>query len=144
MTSTHSDEECRGPITVERRLSKVCKKLSVTEININMFHRMIKNNVATNDVRSFANNQQYLNRHREKTAALLSKAAMRQKLKDACSTACRLKSEKKQLEKALTNNHGYTKSKVKRVVKKIRKRTSNCRSQHRLKVKKKFEVCRVG
>ena len=52
-----------------------------------MFQRMIKSGVATNEVRNFAHKQQNQNRQASKTALVLSKVAMKQKLKDAFSTA---------------------------------------------------------
>lgn len=50
LTSARSDEMCKDPIPVERRLNRICKKLNVTEVNIGMFHQMLKGGVLTNDV----------------------------------------------------------------------------------------------
>ena len=38
---------------VVRRLKDVCRKLSVTESNVELFSKMTRNTIATNDVRSF-------------------------------------------------------------------------------------------
>ena len=57
VTSTPPKRKCKDPFTVERRLNKVCKKLNITEVNIGLFHRMLRNGVVvTNDVRSFIGN----------------------------------------------------------------------------------------
>ena len=144
MTSAHDDVVMRqDPLPVERRLQKVCKKLSVNKINIGMFHQMVINGVATNDVRKFAHNQQNLNRHRTSTAAIITKTAMRQKLKDAYSTANKLKYEKKMLEKKLSSPEiGYSRSKTKRVVKKVMMRAGYYRNQQKTKIKKKYALCK--
>ena len=49
VTST-PPKRCKDPSVVERRLNKVCKKLNVTEVNIGLFHRMLRSGVVTNDV----------------------------------------------------------------------------------------------
>ena len=85
MTSTPSTSRCKDPVQVERRLNKVCKKLNITEVNIGLFHRMVKNGVVTNDVRSFTVNQQKLKKSISKPSKAMYEAAMKQKLKDACS-----------------------------------------------------------
>ena len=77
MTSTLSEGKCKDPVRVERRLHKVCKKLNGTEVNIGLFHRMIKNGVATNDVRSFTLNQQKLKKSKSKPSSALLKTAMK-------------------------------------------------------------------
>ena len=60
VTSTPPKRRCKDPFMVERRLNKVCRKLNVTEVNIGLFHRMLRSGVVTNDVRSFIGNQQKL------------------------------------------------------------------------------------
>ena len=115
-TSTLSKRECKDPIPVERRLRKVCKKLNVTEVNIGLFHRMIKNGVMTNDVRSFAENQQ-LKSSGSTTSKAVARAAMKRKLTDACSTAGKLRREKKFLRMTLMTECMYSKSKTKREAK---------------------------
>ena len=118
-TSAPPDRRCKDPIPVEKRLKKVCKKLNITEVNIGLFHRMVKSGVVTNDVRGFIENQQQLKRSASSPSKALLKAAMKQKLTDACSTAGRLRREKRRLQTVLSTACMYTKSKTKRVVKKI-------------------------
>ena len=101
MTCAHSQDVCSDSKAVERQLTKVCRQLNVTEVNIGMFRRMVKTNVATNDVRSFAFNQQNLNRQSSRTAMILSRVAMKQKLRDAYSTARSLRDRKKMLKESL-------------------------------------------
>ena len=142
MTSTHISSVCRDPKAVERRLEKVCKQLNVEEVNIGMFHHMIRSGVATNDVRSFATNQQFLNRQANRTTARLSKVAMKQKLNDACSTANGLRKEKKRLKDALTVEFNYSRARTKKVVKRIMSRANNCKNRQKIKVRKKFLHCK--
>ena len=141
-TSAPLMKRCKDPIPVERRLNKVCKKLNITEVNIGLFHKMIKNGVVTNDVRSFIQNQRKLKKSAGKTNFALGKAAMRSKLNDACSTAGKLRREKRSLKMSLASDCHYTKSKTRRVMNKIMKRASNFRNQQRLKVIKKFDHCK--
>ena len=94
---------CKDPITVERRLNLVCRKLNVTEINIGLFNRMIKEKVATNDVRNFSDKQHKLKHSYNGTKWKLSEVAMKQKLKDAYSTADRLRREKKRVKGSFTD-----------------------------------------
>ena len=140
--SARSDEVCKNPVPVERRLNKVCKKLNATEVNIGMFQRMLKRGVLTNDVRCFTMNQHKLKKTVSKLNNAVPKAAMKQKLNDAYSTAGRLRREKKYLSNTLSTEFEYSKSKTKRVIKRIMKRANDYRYQHRLKVRKKFEICR--
>ena len=132
----------KDPKAVEKRLLKVCQKLNVTEVNISMFHRMIKEKVATNDVRSFAVAQQLLNRHRKSTALKLSKVAMQQKLHDAYSTVNALRAEKRVLRRELFSDYEFSRSKANRIVKKVLDKAKNCRYQQKKKVKIKFEHCK--
>jgi len=62
-------------------------KLNETEANMNMFGHMIKNRVATNDVRSFVRKQSDMKRTSNKYDLKLSRTAMRRKLNDACAQA---------------------------------------------------------
>ena len=121
---------------------KVCNQLNVTEVNIGMFQRMIRSGVATNDVRNFAHKQQNLNRQASRTASVLSRVAMKQKLKDAFSTAEDLRKKKKMLKESLYYEHNYSRAKTKRVVKKIMTRANNCRIQQKAKVRKKYVHCK--
>ena len=143
-TYVHFQEVCSDPMTVERQLAKACKQLYVTEVNIELFQRMIKSNVATNDVRNFAFKQQNLNRQASKSAKILSRVAMRQKLRDAYSTARCLKERKKMLKESLSTEHNYSKSKIKRVMKRIKNIAKNYRIQQKTKVKTKYiRLCRI-
>ena len=47
----------RDPKLVEKQLRKVCRRLKETEVNIGMFCQMIRDGVATNDVRNFVQKQ---------------------------------------------------------------------------------------
>ena len=91
MTHARPIRASNDPLTVERQLQKVCNQLNVTEVNVRMFQCMIRSRVATNDVRNFAHKQQNQNRQPSRTALVLSKVAMKQKLNDAQSTADELR-----------------------------------------------------
>ena len=117
MTSAHTLDVSKDPVTVERQLMKICNKLNVTEVNIGLFNRMIRAGVSTNDVRNFVSKQQKLKRSKLRSNRILSKVAMKQKLFDACSTAVQLRREKKRLRESLHNNGGYSRSKAKRTIK---------------------------
>ena len=65
---TVSSTGCTGrdPKYVEEQLSRVCKRLTETETNIEMFSRMVRTGVATNDVRSFVVKQSEMKRAGQK------------------------------------------------------------------------------
>ena len=142
MTEVYASSTHRDLKTVEKRLLQVCRKLNVTEVNIAMFHRMINNGVATNDVRNFASKQQFQNRHKSKTYVRLSKVAMQQKLRDAYSTANGLRSEKKRLIARLSSNFEFSKSKSTRIVRRIIAKVKNYRYRQKKKVKLKYDWCK--
>ena len=133
----------KDPTPVERQLNKVCNKLNITEVNIGLFNRMIRSNIATNDVRNFVNKQQKLKKSSKVgSGRVLTKVAMKQKLRDAYSTANGLRREKKRLKETLHVEGGYSKSRTKRTVRKVMKRANIIRHQQKIKVKKKFLHCK--
>ena len=94
MTSASYNEAGQDPKQVEEQLMKVCERLRVTEVNIGMFSRMIKTDVATNDVRNFVLKQSNMKKASDKFDMRLCKSIMKRKLNDACALASSLRNSK--------------------------------------------------
>ena len=67
---------------VEKQLKDTVLKLTETNANVKMFRRMIRERVATNDVRSFITNQHSMKRAPGRLDYKLLKNSMRAKLND--------------------------------------------------------------
>ena len=93
--------EAKDSKVVERQLVRTCLKLSETEVNVKLFSKMVKNGVATNDVRNFVAKQALLKSSNHCLDPVLIRRAMRNKLVDACSLARSLRLKKMELEKVL-------------------------------------------
>ena len=90
-----SSDGAKDSQEVERQLEKTCVKLKETEVNIRLFDRMVKNGLATNDVRSFVSKQARLKTTNHKLSFGVMTKAMKCKLVDACSLAREVRKEKK-------------------------------------------------
>ena len=130
-----------GPDEVVEHYKKTCKRLTEAEVNCNMFSKMIRSGVATNDVRNFINKQSKMKRVNQKMNIGLVKSTMKMKLNDACASANRLRQEKRKLKDLLIHKFKYSKSKCRKVVKSTVKETRSHRVTRKLKASKKYILC---
>ena len=130
-----------SPEEVERQFGRACKKLTEVEVNVNMFKKMIKSGVTTNDVRHFVVNQSKLKRISQKVNMSLARSAMKIKLNDACAEANRLRQEKCRLKRVLRHSFKYSNSRCKGVVRLALEKAKNHRIERKNKATKKFELC---
>ena len=128
---------------VEELLEKTCRSLNETEVNIGLFGKMIRNGVATNDVRSFVSNQAELKRADHEINRSLTKKAMRSKFVDACALARRLRFRKFELRDQLVSEFNYSKKRCRTLVKKTMGKLSNHRHKHKMKAIKKYDHCEM-
>ena len=126
---------------VEKQLKDVCTKLNETEANINMFGHMIRNGIATNDVRNFVSKQSDMKRMSNKYDQRLSKTAMRRKINDACAQALRLRRMKNDMLLLLTEQYGYSKSKLRNLMNRVKKQNTYHKAQHMTKTINKYKHC---
>ena len=126
---------------VEELLEKTCNKLNETEVNIRLFNRMVRNGVATNDVRNFVSNQAELKRMDHRMNDSLTRNAMKEKFIDACALARKLKQEKKALKDLLKSEFNYSVKKCRKLVKRTIGRSANQRHIHSRKALKKYAHC---
>ena len=140
VNTTTSDpcEGVKGYKEVEERLEITCKKLCETEVNIRLFDRMIKNGVATNDVRSFVAKQAKLKSSDHKMNSDLTKKAMKSKRADACSLAQKLRRKKEGLINKLKKEYNFPNKKYRKLMSKILGGSANHRLKHIKKTKKKY------
>ena len=110
MTSASDISAGQDPEHVEEQLKKVCERLRVTEVNIGMFSRMVRTDVATNDVRNFVLKQSNMKKASDKFDLKLCKSIMKRKLNDACALASRLRNSKNKLKAILSDKFKYSNS----------------------------------
>ena len=127
--------------TVEKQLKEICMKLNETEANVEMFCNMVKNGVATNDVRNFVSKQTDMKRTNNKYDLKFSRTVMRRKLNDACAQASRLRRTKNEIESLLTEKHGYSKSKLRNLVHRVKKQNTYHKARHKIKTIDKYKHC---
>ena len=82
-TSAAVYNHSNDPKLVEKQLSRTCSKLAEAATRVELFSRMVRNGVATNDVRCFVAKQSDMKRVNQQFNKNLSKAAMKHKLSDA-------------------------------------------------------------
>ena len=90
--------------TVEERLRNVVLKLAEVDSNTEMFRVMIRDGVATNEVRSFVSKQTAMKRTTNKIDKSLIRSIMRSKLRDSCAYATRLRQRRGRLKEQLYKN----------------------------------------
>ena len=114
MTSApHGDN---GPEMVEKQLAKVCKDLIIAEVRADLLGRMVREGVATADVRNFVGKQAKLKRANKKVHLPVAKHAMRDKFNDTVAAAEGLRKKKKCLTEVLINEFGYSKKKCRNLI----------------------------
>ena len=121
MTSASIVPAGQDPKLVEEQLKKVCERLRITEVNIGMFSQMVKNEVATNDVRNFVAKQSNMKKASEKFDMKLCNSVMKRKLNDACALASRLRSSKNRLRVILSDKFKYSNSKCRNIINRVNK-----------------------
>ena len=141
MTSTNATCIGRDPKQVEEQLVRVCRKLTETEVNIEMFGRMVRSGVATNDVHNFVVKQSDMKRVSQKYDLKLSKSAMKRKLSDACALASKLRQSKNRLRSSLIEEFNYSSSKCRNIMLKVNKQNTYHRTKHKSKAMFKYKHC---
>ena len=136
-------KKCESPEMVEEQLSVVCHKLKETEVKIDMISRMVRNNVATNDVRNFVRKQSKMKRSSSNMNLKLSRIAMKSKLSDLCATANRLRRRKRELREKLRKVFFYPKSRTRQVVKNLMNEISNQTIHYERKMTEKYRNCEL-
>ena len=139
--SSDPDARFNNAQVVEEQLEKTCKKLNETEVNIRLFNKMVRNGVATNDVRNFVSKQAELKSMNHEINCSLTKKAMKSKFIDACALARKLRYRKTELKYQLITEFNYSKKKCRTLVKKSMGKMSNHRHKHRIKAMKKYDHC---
>ena len=102
--------------TVECLLRTTYSKLAVTEANLELFTKLIKLNLATNDVKSFVSKQTSHMRCSNKLDVKVQRVAMQSKIHDASSYAKVLRRERDALKRKISNKYGGCKSKCRRLL----------------------------
>ena len=85
MITTPDVRECAKPVVM--KLKDVYRKLAVTEANIVLLAKMVKNSIGTNDVHNFVCKQVGLRRVNKYLDKKTIKELMKRKLDDACAFA---------------------------------------------------------
>ena len=124
---------------VVKLLNKTSCKIAETEANIEMFSKMAKNAVATNDVRSFVTKQSDKMRVTKGLNKKVIKSVMKQKLSDACSHVNQLKQQRCKLRKKLMSDGSIEKSEARRMIKKCNEEVAVCKNKQRVKNNRKYE-----
>ena len=94
-------------------------RLAEAESNKRTFSRMVERGVATNDVRSFVQNQANQKKAEKTLNRRMVKTSMKSKLLDACALVKQLRSEKRTLSKKLSGKLKHEKWRCKRILKSL-------------------------
>ena len=113
---------------MEKLLKDTVFKLTETNANVRMFRRMIKERVATNDIRTFLSSQMAMKRAPSKLDLKLLKQLMRSKLNDLCAYAKRLRQLRDKQRLQLFKQHKNCKTRALNEIKYINKRARLHRS----------------
>ena len=140
MTSEPLRNSC--PLKVEKRLSRVCKKLKETEVKANVFGRMVKRGIPTADVRSFVERQARLKRVDQNINLPTVREAMKGKYSDTLAVVDKLRRSKRELKDDLINIHNYPKSKCRKLVKSFMIENEHHKERQIKRLNNKFEHCR--
>jgi len=138
-TSCHRKEQK----TVEERLKELSIKLADAEANIELFSRMHKGCIATNDVYHFTY-KQLANRKSSKVFdPKILKVLMKQKLNDACAHANKLRQAKNKLRRTLVKNYSNNPKEWRKILKRISKITIKRKQEKIRKNNIKFKRCKA-
>ena len=113
---------------LENAYRKVCMSIAETEANINMFNRMIREGVSTNDIRHFSVKQAEQCRVYKKTNLCIEKVAMKSKRTDALALVKRLRQIKHRTKQSLKAIYTDDIKKAHRIIDKINRKASGYRS----------------
>ena len=139
---TNEPDWNNGPIEVEKQLWKVCRQLKETEVRTGLFRRMVKENVATGDVRSFVNKQAKLKRVNHEVHLGTVKHAMKNKLNDTLASADYLRKSKKELKGVLNSKFMYSKSKCRDLVRTYMRDAGHHKEKQITRLNRKFKHCK--
>ena len=138
--TTPSKEDSDKP--VEKYLQDICLKLTEVESTINLFAKMVRTGIATNDIRNFVIKQSKMKRISNSLDIKVLRSTMKSKLRDACAFANRLRQQRNRLKKSIMNKYRGNVSRGNSVI----RLCVNRAKQHRLKCDKKnrmkYETCK--
>ena len=137
MMTTSLEETCAE--TVARQLRQTCRKLAVTEANVELFSDMAKNGVATDDVRSFVVQQREKQGVFKNLNKRVIKDVMKQKYKDACAVASRLRQKRHVLRSR--GRRVFMNKDWKYETREIERNARVCKDEQRRKNYKKYAHC---
>ena len=114
--NTVSDPKTLKTKSVEGKLWETLRSLAVTEGNIRLFHTLKNWGLATNDVTNFVSKQTLHMKAYKNADCKTKKAAMTNKLRDACMYAKKLRQEKNVIKNRVFKKYQYSKAEGKKVV----------------------------
>ena len=129
--------------TVEERLKSVVLKLAEVDSNTEMFRVMIRDGVATNEVRSFVSKQTAMKRTTNKIDKSLIRSIMRSKLRDSCAYATRLRQRRGRLKEHLYKKYIHRKHQAIKVLSRLNAKGQEHRRRCDNKNWAKLNLCRT-
>ena len=103
MTSPQKEENAKPAVKL---LKKTCKRVAEVEVNVQLFTKMTKESVATNDVRSMVYKQAKQCNAKSKLDERLIKYLMKRKLNDVCSQLNNLKQKRTRIRREMLKLKG--------------------------------------
>ena len=129
--------------TVEERLRNVVLKLAEVDSNTEMFRVMIRDGVATNEVRSFVSKQTAMKRTTNVIDKSVVRSIMRSKLRDSCAYATRLRQRRGRLKEQLYKKHIHHKHQAIKVLSRLNAKGKEYRRRCDNKNWAKLSLCRA-
>ena len=127
---------------VEKRLANICLKIKETEVKIGFFRHMVRDGVATADVRSFVEKQAKLKRVDQNVHAPTVRQAMKSKLIDTIASLELLKKSKRDLVDSLCSEFSFPKSKCRNLIRSYMRDATVHKERHNERLSKKFKHCK--
>ena len=128
-----------GVQDVDSQLMKICRKLAIVEANVELLSKMTRNCVATEDVRSFMDNQRSKHGVKKSLNKRAIKSVMGQKFRDACMVASRLRQDRCRLRKECRKK--VPSRDWKQIEKEMEDKVREWKNDKRVRNNKKYENC---
>ena len=124
-------------------MSGICLKIRETEVRIDTISRMVREKVATNDVRNFVRKQSNMKVTSKGMNLKVAKSAMKSKLNDLCATANRLRRKKREIREVLKRDFNYSEARCRYLIKSVMNDSSNQIVDFKEKMNRKFNNCKM-
>ena len=124
--------------TVECRLEETYGRLAESEALVELFSKLIKHNLATNDVKNFVQKQSIHKRVYSGPDPKVRKAAMKSKLLDAIANSRRLRIDRDTLKRRLAKKYASRKSLCRRIQEDLVKKYRMIKNEKLLANENKF------